>query len=83
MQKAVQYMSPLAEKRILFFHLRKCMIGRRAYSDSIRSKKVISDPNRREASQDGYSTYKEALIASQLDTDGNNDTPTFQDNTSR
>lgn len=28
--------SPLAEKRILFFNLKKQMIGRRAYSDSVR-----------------------------------------------
>lgn len=28
--------SPLTEKRILFFALRKEMIGRRAYSDSVR-----------------------------------------------
>jgi hypothetical protein len=28
--------SPLTEKRIIFFSLRKEMIGRRAYSDSVR-----------------------------------------------
>jgi hypothetical protein len=28
--------SPLAEKRMLFFNLKKQMIGRRAYSDSVR-----------------------------------------------
>jgi len=70
MQKAIQCASPLIEKRILFFQLRKCMIGRRAYSDSIRSKKAISDPNRKEGEYDGQSTYKKGTASQQIAASG-------------
>jgi hypothetical protein len=36
METQQKQISPLAEKRILFFSLKKQMIGRRAYSDSVR-----------------------------------------------
>ena len=36
METQQKQISPLAEKRMLFFNLKKQMIGRRAYSDSFR-----------------------------------------------
>lgn len=41
--------SPLLEKRIILFSIRKQMIGRRAYSESVRSKKATSAFTREDA----------------------------------
>jgi hypothetical protein len=46
--------SPLAEKRVIHFLIRKQMIGRRAYSDTIRTQKV--KPLNKEAN--AVRTYK-------------------------
>ena len=58
----VQYkeISPLAEKRILFFSLKKQMIGRRAYSDSVRS--FVSKIREREKKRRSNTTYKQLHI---------------------
>jgi len=37
MNKSLQMFSPLVEKRMVLFKIRKQIIGRRAYSDSIRT----------------------------------------------
>ena len=37
--------SPLAEKRIIFFMIKKQMIGRRAYTDSI-YRRVVDSPSK-------------------------------------
>ncbi len=59
-QTTLRFVSPLAMKRIIFFSLRKQMIGRRAYSDSIRSKKGNYDESRQSNAQQNQ-TQKESL----------------------
>jgi hypothetical protein len=39
MNKSFQIFSPLAEKRVILFKIRKQIVGRRAYSDSVHSQK--------------------------------------------
>jgi hypothetical protein len=57
MQSVVLTISPLAEKRLLVFPLRKLLLGRRAYSDSMRSKKAILDRSSNEDGRGGAKTY--------------------------
>lgn len=58
MAAPLHILSPLAEKRILLFSLRKQLLGRRAYSDCIRYKKGVSDTSRKDAEKEEASSSK-------------------------
>ena len=64
---SLRILSPLAEKRILLFSLRKQLLGRRAYSDCTRSKKGLSELNRKNADKEETQSSKiydtETLLA--------------------
>ena len=48
------FVSPLAQRRVILFSQRKQLIGRRAYSDSIRTVKTLPALNREGASNNIY-----------------------------
>lgn len=55
--------SPLAEKRFIFFQIRKEMIGRRAYSDSIRFTKAVTNRRGDDSKSPKSGNSKEGSLA--------------------
>jgi hypothetical protein len=65
--------SPLAEKRFILFTVKKEMIGRRAYSDSVRMKKPSLLQNRKNGALSGGQTLAKQNTAA---AEGGSESPT-------